>query len=181
MFARLMFVLAGLFLASTLHADDIYRLDGRNTEIGFVGTKKDGKHDGGFKELKGTITIKDNDIATAQFKVDIDVRTIFTDDEKLTGHLKSADFFNVQKYPVAKFFSTKVEKKGGNKFDIHGKLQLNGVTKELVIPATIEISDPGLSLESDKWEINRHDWKISYGAKMIDEKVKLTLKVTAPK
>ncbi len=181
MFLRSMLTLAGLLLASAIFADDVYRLDGRNTEIGFVGSKKDGKHDGGFKELKGTVTVKDNDPTTAQFKVDIDTRSIFTDTAQLTGHLKSADFFNVQKYPSAKFVSTKVEKKDGGKFEIHGKLTMNGVTKELIIPATMEISGPGLSLESNNWEINRHDWKISYGAKQIDEKVKLTLKVTAPK
>lgn len=181
MVVRMTVSLVGLFLASTLFADDVYRLDGRNTEIGFVGTKKDGKHVGGFKELKGTITVKDNDPSTAQFKVDIDLRSMFTDDTKLTAHLKSPDFFNVQKYPVAKFVSSKVEKKGGNKLEIHGKLQMNGVNKELVIPVTMDVSEPGLGLESTNWEINRHDWKISYGAKQIDEKVKLTLKVTAPK
>jgi polyisoprenoid-binding protein YceI len=96
MFARLTLALAGLFLVGTLLADEVFRLDGRNTEIGFVGTKKDGKHDGGFKELKGTVTVKDNDVATAQFKVDIDMKSIYTDNPQLTGHLKTADFFNVQ-------------------------------------------------------------------------------------
>jgi len=181
MFLRSMLTLAGLLLASAIFADDVvYRLDGRNTEIGFVGSKKDGKHDGGFKELKGTVTVKDNDPTTAQFKVDIDMRSIFTDTAQLTGHLKSADFFNVQKYPTAKFVSTKVEKKDGGKFEIHGKLTMNGVTKETMIPAKMEVSDPGLSIEGN-WEISRFDWRINFKPKDIDEKVKLSLKVTAPK
>ena len=180
MFLRTMLTFAGLLLAGTLFADDIFRLDGRNTEISFVGSKKDGKHDGGFKELKGTITVKGNDLTTAQFKVDIDMRSIFTDTPQLTGHLMSADFFNVQKYPTAKFVSTKVEKKDGGKFEIHGKLTMNGVTKETMIPAKMEVSDPGLSIEGN-WEISRFDWRINYKPKDIDEKVKLSLKVTAPK
>ncbi len=57
---------------------------------------------------------------------------------------------------------------------------MNGVTKDLVIPASIDTSGPGLSLESN-FDLNRHEWKISYGAKMIDEKVKMSLKVTAPR
>lgn len=180
MSVRSWIALAGLFLAGTVFADDVFRLDGRNSEVTFVGTKKDGKHDGGFKELKGTITVKDNDPTTAQFKVDIDLNTMYTDNAQLTTHLKSPDFFNVKKYPTAKFVSSKVEKKGGNKVEIQGKLTMNGVTKDVTMPATFEVSDPGVSLESN-WEINRHDWRISYGPKQIDDKVKLTIKVTAAK
>lgn len=179
MSARSWITLTSLFLASVVSADDVFRLDGRNSEVTFVGSKKDGKHDGGFKELKGTVTVKDNDPLSAQFKIEIDLNSMFTDNPGLTNHLKSADFFNVKKNPTAKFVSSKVEKKG-SKYDIHGKLTMNGVTKDLVIPATLDISTPGLSLESSM-EINRHDWKINYKPKDIDEKVKLAIKVTAPK
>lgn len=171
--------LASLLLVSVIQADDIYRLDGRNTEVSFVGSKKDGKHDGGFKEIKGTITVKGDDVTTSAFKVDIDMKSVYTDNEMLTGHLKTADFFNVNKWPTSKFVSSKVEKKG-NKFEVLGKLTLNGVTKDIVIPATIDLSSSGFSMESN-FEINRHDWKINYKPKDIDEKVKITLKVTAPK
>lgn len=166
-------------LTTPVHADDIYRLDSRNTKVTFVGSKKDGKHEGGFNELKGMVTIKDNNPATAQFKVDIDLASMFTDNDKLTDHLKGTDFFNVRKFPIAKFISSKVEKKG-DLYEVTGKLTMNGNTKEIVIPAKLDVAGPGLSLESN-FEINRHDWKISYGAKMIDEKVKLTLSVMAAK
>jgi polyisoprenoid-binding protein YceI len=160
-------------------AEDTYRLDGRNTEIGFTGTKKDGKHDGGFRELKGTITVKGDDVTTAQFKVDIDLNSMWSDNDKLTDHLKSPDFFNVRKFPKANFTSTKVTR-NGSKVEVLGKLTLNGNSKDVVIPTTFEISGSGLSMESS-FDINRHDWRISYGGKMIDEKVKITLKVAAPK
>lgn len=107
------------------------------------------------------------------------MKSIYTDADKLTDHLKNADFFNVAKFPLARFASTKVEK-NGNKFDVHGKLTIKNVTKDIVIPATIEVSGPGITVESN-FEINRHDWQISYGGKMIDEKVKMTLKLTAPR
>ncbi|HMO37005.1 MAG TPA: hypothetical protein PKA06_13270, partial [Gemmatales bacterium] len=57
-------LMLGLFPAlelSTLQADEIFKLEGRNTEIGFVGTKKDEKHEGGFRMLKGTITTTNSD------------------------------------------------------------------------------------------------------------------------
>lgn len=176
---RLLVILALCSMAVPVSADDVFKLDGRNTEIGFVGSKKDGKHEGGFRALKGTISTKDNNPLSAQFKVDIDMKSMYTDNDKLTDHLKNADFFNVTKFPMARFASTKVEK-NGNKFDVHGKLTIKNITKDVVIPATIEVSGPGITMESS-FEINRHDWQISYGGKMIDEKVKLTLKLNAPR
>jgi polyisoprenoid-binding protein YceI len=176
---RFLFTLTLFSLALPVWADDVFKLDGRNTEIGFVGTKKDGKHEGGFRALKGTITAKGNDPLSTQFKVDIDLKSMYTDNDKLTDHLKGPDFFNVNKFPVAKFVSTKVEKKG-DKFEVVGKLTLKGVTKEVTIPASIEVSSPGITMDAS-FEINRHDWQISYGGKNIDDKVKMTLKVNAPR
>jgi polyisoprenoid-binding protein YceI len=158
-------------------ADAVYRLTGNNTKVTFVGTKKDGKHDGGFNGVRGTVNVKDGDVATAQIKVDIDMTTLYTDTPNLTTHLKSRDFFEVQKFPKAAFVSTKIEKKG-EESTVTGKLTLHGVTKELSFPAKIEATPAGLSLESN-FEINRHDWKVSFGPGRVDDMVKLSLKITA--
>ncbi len=176
---RFAILMALFFVSQQVWADEVYKLDGRNTEIGFVGSKKDGKHEGGFRTVKGTISVKDNELSSAQFKVDIDLNSMYTDDDKLTNHLKSADFFNVRKFPTARFVSSKVEKKG-DKYEVQGKLTMKGVTKDITFPASIDVSGPGITMEAN-WEINRHDWQISYGGKMIDEKVKLSLKMNAPR
>ncbi len=180
MFARLASsVVCVCFIGAVTAQDTVYRLNGVNSQITFIGSKKDGKHEGGFKELKGTITVKNGDLTTAQIKVDIDMKSMYTDNTKLTDHLKSPDFFNVAKNPLAKFASTKIEKKGED-FEVHGKLTMNGVTKDTHFPAKVQASSAGVSLEST-FEINRHDWKISYRPGQIDDNVKLTLKVTAPR
>ena len=105
----LRFALAGLLVAlvgTASYAADTYKLTAENTKVEFTGTKKDGKHTGGFKMISGTVT-HDKDWA---IEVTIDTTSIFSDDEKLTGHLKGGDFFNVKDNPTAKFVTTKIEK-----------------------------------------------------------------------
>jgi polyisoprenoid-binding protein YceI len=173
-------VFVGFLWLPSLSAGDVtYRITSSNNKIGFTGTKPNGKHDGGFKEFKGTAAVKDGDVTKAQIKVEIDMTSIFTDTPQVTNHLKTADFFDVKKYPKATFVSTKIEKKGDD-YLVTGKLTMHGVTKELSFPAKVEANDAGFSLESN-FEINRHDWKVSYGPGRVDDMVKLSLSVSAPR
>src|SRR5258708_4135920 len=77
-----------------------YKLDGKNTEVEFVGTKPQGKHTGGFKKLKGHVSGAGSDVTTGKVEVEIDVKSLYSDDKKLTGHLLSADFFDVKSHPT---------------------------------------------------------------------------------
>ena len=66
----------------------------------------------------------------------IETDSLYSDNAKLTAHLKSPDFFDVKTNPKAKFVSTKVEK-DGHKYKVTGELTLNGKTKEISFPAKI--------------------------------------------
>ena len=112
-------------------------LSGDNTKITFVGTKPGGKHEGGFKSVKGGAVVSADGVS--KVAVEIDMESLFSDDPKLTAHLKSPDFFGVKTNPKSKFESTKIEKteKGHS---ITGDLTLNGKTKEISFPATITAS-----------------------------------------
>ncbi|MBY0456893.1 MAG: YceI family protein, partial [Gemmataceae bacterium] len=102
-------LVAGLALTANA-ADTKYALTGDNTTVTFVGKKPDGKHTGGFKKLTGTATVPDGDLTKMTVEVTIETDSLYSDDEKLTGHLKNADFFDVKNHPKATFKSTKVEK-----------------------------------------------------------------------
>jgi polyisoprenoid-binding protein YceI len=69
-----------------------YKLTGKNTKIEFLGTKPDGKHKGSFPKLTGTFDAPD-DLTKSKITVTIDMDALESDDPKLTGHLKSPDFF----------------------------------------------------------------------------------------
>ena len=109
MIRALFTVTVAALIVSPAFAADI-KLTGENTTITFVGKKPDGKHAGGFKTVSGTAKVDGTDLTTLKLDATIDVNSIFSDDEKLTGHLKSPDFFDVKNHPKAMFKVTKVEK-----------------------------------------------------------------------
>lgn len=102
--------LAALLGLSATAAEQKFALDGANTKLTFTGTKKAGKHDGGFKKLTGTATIDGTDLTTLKIEAVIDTTSLYSDNDKLTAHLKTPDFFGVKDHPKATFKSTKVEK-----------------------------------------------------------------------
>jgi polyisoprenoid-binding protein YceI len=96
-----------------------------------VGAKVTRKHDGSFQTFTGSVNLVDNDPTKSSVTTEIDVASVKTDDEKLTGHLKTPDLLDVEKFPKAKFTSTSI-KAGGDKGSTHtvtGNLELHRVTK----------------------------------------------------
>ena len=136
-----------------------------SSTIGFVGSKVTGKHNGGFKNFAGMINVADGKIVGSPV-IKINMKTIWADNDRLTGHLKSADFFDVQKYPMATFTATSVEPADGQ-HKVTGNLELHGVTKSISFPAKIEVTDDAVSVLAD-FAINRKEFNINYPGKQND-------------
>lgn len=169
--------LGTLLAVPVFAADTKYKLDGDNTTLTFVGKKPDGKHEGGFKKLSGTATVSDGNPTTLRIEAEIDTDSLYSDDAKLTTHLKSPDFFGVKDNPKAAFKTTKVEKteKG---YTITGDLTLLGKTKPVTMPATVSVTGDTLTLTSE-FKIDRTDWGMTYGKGKIEDTVALKLTVKA--
>ena len=169
--------LAALFGLSASAAEQKFALDGENTKVTFTGTKKGGKHEGGFKKLTGAASITDGDLSTLKIEADIETDSLYSDNEKLTAHLKTPDFFGVKDNPKATFKTTKVEKteKGCT---ITGDLTLLGKTKSVTMPATVAVKEHKLTLTSE-FKINRFDWGMTFGKGMVDDAVSLKLSIMA--
>jgi len=100
---------------------------------------------GVFEKISGTLNLDDKDITKSKVDVRIDTASINTNIKKRDDHLRSADFFDVAKYPSMTFTSTKVEKAGPNKLKVTGNLTIKGVTRQVVLHVdglTPEIKDP---------------------------------------
>jgi polyisoprenoid-binding protein YceI len=167
-------ILAAALGTGAMFADKTVSLTADNTKITFVGTKKGGKHDGGFKKLTGTATFG-ADPTTLKLDVDIDMESIYTENDKVTGHLKTPDFFDVKNFPKSKFTITKVEKdKEGYK--LTGKLDMHGKSKEITFPAKITQTGDSVKLEST-FKINRFDWDVKYGKGKVDDDVEIKVKL----
>jgi polyisoprenoid-binding protein YceI len=139
-----------------------------SSKVDFVGSKVTGKHDGGFKKVSGSAKLAGGKPEGGSVEVEIDTTSVYSDDEKLTGHLKSGDFFDVEKHPTAKFVSTSIEKGGeGGSHTVTGNLTLRGKTKSIKFPATITQSGDTITVKSE-FSINRKDFDIVYAGKADD-------------
>ena len=140
-----------------------------DSKIEFVGAKVTGKHDGSFPSFSGTIAVPDGQLDKATFSTEIDVASLVTDDEKLTGHLKSPDFFDVEKFPKARFTTTSLKRSSepGRTHDVTGNLELHGVTKSVTFPATLDVANDTVKATAE-FAINRKDFGIVYAGKSDD-------------
>ena len=86
---------------------------------------------GSFDKYAGTVELDDKDITKSKVEVSIETDSINTNVQKRDEHLRSADFFDVAKYPAMTFISKKVAKAGKDKLKVTGDLTLHGVTKEV--------------------------------------------------
>jgi polyisoprenoid-binding protein YceI len=143
---------------------------------------------GKFTGISGVLHRFDADHTKSDLEVSIDISTVNTQDEKRDGHLKSADFFDAEKFPAMTFKSTHIEKKGDG-FAVTGDLTIHGVTKPVVLNVE-EVSEPA----KDPWgntriglsataKINRKDFGLGWnapleaGGVLVGEEVSITLDV----
>ncbi|HVS04055.1 MAG TPA: YceI family protein [Thermoanaerobaculia bacterium] len=131
------------------------------SKVEWAASKVTRSHDGGFEDVAGTIHLVAGDPARSSVDVLIDTRSIYSDTERLTGHLKSADFFEVETYPEARFTSTSITRQEVGAYSVTGDLTLHGVTRRLTFPATIAVADDTVTAEAE-FSIRRFDWDIKY-------------------
>jgi polyisoprenoid-binding protein YceI len=152
-----------------------------SSEIHFTGSKVTGSHSGGFKSFTGSFTVADGALVGSVNKVVIDMNSIWSDDEKLTAHLKNEDFFDVAKHPEASFELTSVKALEEGKYEVSGNLTIIGNTKNITFPATTTMED-GKAKVHAKFDLNRKDFGVVYAGMaddLIRDEVVIELKLEA--
>lgn len=143
---------------------------------------------GYFGEFQGGAQTDENDFSTAQFEFSAPIASISTNNEQRDGHLKNADFFDMEKYPALIFKSKKVEKIDDETFTVLGEFTIKEVTKEAKLNMELGgiTKDPygntkaGLTLSG---KINRTDYGLTYnavmetGGVMLSEEVRLNAEI----
>jgi polyisoprenoid-binding protein YceI len=123
---------------------------------------------GDFTEVKGMVTIDEQNIANLKVDITIDAASINTSHAKRDEHLRGADFFDVTKYPTITFVSKRIERAGTNMLKVIGDLTIRGVTKEIAVDVegpTAEVKDPGGNFRRGATataKINRQDFGIMW-------------------
>ncbi|MDD5207901.1 MAG: YceI family protein [Elusimicrobiales bacterium] len=182
---------AGLFSAGGAFSADKYVIDTAHSNIGFsVKHLGISKVKGKFGVFSGFIMADEKNLANCSVEVEIKADSISTDNEKRDAHLKTADFFDVEKFPTLTFKSKQVKKtKGG--YTATGTFTMHGVSKEISIPFTMEKAmDPWKKMRigvEGGLSLNRKDYGINWsnlmdnGGLVVSNDVKIDLSVEAVK
>lgn len=162
-----------ILMATSMVAQSNWGVDASHSKLGFSVTHMMvSETEGKFKIYEGKVTTKnDVDFVDAQIEFSVDVNSVDTDDDKRDGHLKSAEFFDAEKFPKMTFKSTSMKKgKGKGQYILIGDLTIKGVTKKVTLLATTNgkvVKDPwgktrtGFNVQGT---INRTDFGLKWNA-----------------
>jgi polyisoprenoid-binding protein YceI len=166
-------------------------IDPAHSEVGFVVRHMMvSKVKGRFAKVDGTITVAD-DVLRSSVEATIDAASIETHDDKRDAHLKSGDFFEVEKYPTITFRSTGL-RADGDDFVLDGDLSIRGVTRPVSLELEFNGAQPSPLAEgklaagfSAQTEISRKDfgleWNVALetGGVLVSDKIKIVLEIEA--
>ncbi len=151
-------------------------VDTANSFLTWKGTKPTGAHNGTVALKSGSLVVENGEVKSGEFIVDLNAITCLDiedaeTNQKLVGHLKAADFFDVATYPTAKFVIASVENNEG-KLAVTGNLTVKDVTKSITIPATLTEADGVYTFKSDNFNIDRSEFNIKYASKKFFDNLK---------
>jgi len=144
---------------------------------------------GRFTGVSGTLSLDENNVVDSGVEASIDAGSISTGDAQRDGHLKSADFFDVEQYPTLTFRSTRVVPEGEGELKATGELTIHGVTREVTFAVegpTAPAKDPWGNTRvalSAATKINRKDFGLTWNAALetggilVGDEVTITLEV----
>ncbi|MBC1357047.1 YceI family protein [Listeria booriae] len=148
---------------------------------------------GAFKNFSADLTLDPEDLTTANLSFTVDAASIDTRQEQRDGHLKSPDFFDVEKYPSITFQSTNIVADGSNEYKVTGDLTIRTITK----PITFSVEYEGTSKDpmsgnmvagfEGTGKFNRKDFELNYnavletGGVLIGDEVKLNIQIEVSK
>lgn len=168
-----------------------YMVDAGSSMIKWEGSKVSGSHFGTLNITDGKLMVADGMITGGEFNMDMNSITV-TDlepgkgKEKLEGHLKTGDFFEVEKYGTAKFVITgaKPVTEDGVTHHVTGNLTMRDITKSITIPVEVAMSGDALTAKTPAFTIDRNEWGIDYaGAEdnLINKNIGLEIQLKANK
>ncbi len=192
------------------NADESWQVNTNDSKIEWIGTKVTGYHTGVVPIKNGQLNVKDGAVTGGKFVMDVANLSVSGPKEvpadantKLLGHLKSADFFDVEKHPEASFELTSLRpfegavadtadprqdeineyKVGNPTHTISGNMTIKGVTKNIEFPAKITVNGDKAEAIA-KFNIDRKQWGIVYPGKpddLIRDNVHLGIRIAAAK
>ncbi|QDT06068.1 hypothetical protein K227x_44750 [Rubripirellula lacrimiformis] len=175
----LMCALALVGMFQPVAAAELELVPGKS-KIHFVGSKSDGQHKGGFKKFTVDSLADFENPQNSSITIVIEAASLWSDDDKLTNHLKNADFFDVRKYPKITFASSEIvsEKPVDKvaKAKIKGEMEMLGKKVAIEVPVDVTITEDFVELDGS-FEIDRTKWGMTYGQGKVNNEVKIEVEL----
>lgn len=186
-------ILSLAILLSGVEKSTTYVVDTSASKISWVGKKVTGQHNGSINLKEASFQFEDGKLASGNFTMDM--TSLVVEDlegewkQKLEGHLKSDDFFGIEKFPTSTFVITKAVPQGPGKYKVVGNITIKGITKEIQFPAELTEKDGGIN-GSATLTIDRSKFNVKYGSgsffdnlgdKTIYDDFELTVNIVATK
>lgn len=147
----------GLVVAATQ-----WMMQPKESKLSFVGTQAGAEFEGTFKKFTADIKFDPKDLATSRFDVKIDVASVDTQDGERDDTMKTADLFDVKRFPAARYVADKFTAAGGDKYNATGKLTIRDITRDVPIEFTFEDKDGGAWLKGTA-KLKRLDFGVGQG------------------
>ncbi|WP_219224924.1 YceI family protein [Pedobacter antarcticus] len=150
-----------------------FKVDPGQSKLTWLAKKVTGEHAGTIQVRSGSLDVDNNILKGGSFELDTKTITV-TDIEdkennaKLLGHLKSDDFFAVEKFGTAKFVITSAQSKGSGLYQIKGNLTIKGITNEVTFPANVTVDNNKLVAKA-KIKVDRTKYDIKFRSKSFFE------------
>ena len=160
-------------LSFTFVERTVYKTVVNESTVEWVGYKAAGQHNGVIGIKEGSLVVDNDMVVSGNFMIDMNsINILDTDNKKLLKHLKSSDFFDVEKFQTAAFVISD-SSTIGDKTIVKGNITIKGITEAIEFPAIIFKNDNGqLVLESETFKIDRTKFNITYKSKTIFNKLK---------
>lgn len=190
---RKLFAAAALSLLAALPLKaDTFAIDAGHSEVGFQVRHLVSQTRGRFNDFAGTVNLDPKNLASSSVEFTIKATSIDTNVADRDKHLRSADFFDVEKYPEITFKSKSIKKASGDTYNVTGTLTMHGVSKEITLPVTYlgQAKDPwgntraGFEAETT---LNRKDFGIVWnkavdnGGVLLGDDVKVNINLETVK
>lgn len=166
-------------------AEEAYVLAPANTKVAFTGQKVGGNHNGSFQKFTGNLHLVPATLEQSKVDLELDTASLKTDSAKLDAHLKSGDFFDVEKFPKARFKSVSlkpIDAKGAT-HTLTGVMEIKGIRKTMSFPVKISVNDEAITAKAD-FVLSRKAFKIDFdGAAdyLIKDDVPMSLSLNLPR
>jgi len=167
---KIILTLAIAVIGYTVSAQSKWNVDASHSNVKFsVSHMVISEVEGSFSGYEGTLDAPGADFNNSTINFSVNVGTVNTNSEQRDGHLKSADFFDVTKYPTMNFKSTSFKKTTGNNYQLEGNLTIKGVTKKVTFDVTYggTVKDPYGNIKAGfkaKGSIKRMDYGLTWSA-----------------